>query len=1115
MELQCPYCQNPIPPTEESSNETVCEACGSAFHLLDDPAKTTIVTSHTLGKFELLEKVGVGAFGAVWKARDTELGRIVAIKLLHPSIAGSSSDRQRFFREARSVAQLRHPGIVTVYEVTELDEGPAIVSAFVEGVTVRELRQVRRLAFRETAELVAQVAEALEYAHSMKLIHRDVKPANIMVQFAPGVSLSTSLDASAHVSTTSGVSASASANQSSSPASNPSRPRAMLLDFGLALRDDAEITLTADGQVIGTPAYMSPEQAAGEGHRVDRRSDIYSLGIVLYELLVGELPFRGSKVAVLHQVLHDEPRMPRKINEKIPKDLESICVKAIARSRSGRYPNAREMADDLRRWLNGDPVLARPIGAVERLGRWFRRKPALASLVLVIVVAMFAMFSGILWHNSRLGEALKLAENRRIESEQQRSEAIANLYQSLVREARSLRLARMDGYRSQVQDRLREAQQLAYPKQNNAELRQEAVACLGDFVGLQPVTWDGFAAGTEITSVAVNPNATEVAVGLNNGTVLVRDLTAKTDDSNKTDETARTDIAELREHGSEIIGLDFVLGGREIVSAERNGTLKIWSPVSKSKWQCRQTISTGSTIGGFSIAPDARHCVTYAADAQTISAWDLEKGMTVGQFSGADQESFQHIAISHDGRLLAAAYTKAEGSGVRIWNVAEQRVIRDLSPEVDFIVDVSISPDGQVLACTGAAGVAVFSLSDFQRRMMVPGDYPRDAALSPDGGLLAIPASQFDVVRLWNIATNREVATLQSMKSPLRTAISLNGHALVASGTQSVQIWNLAGDSEKLECAAHGGGVPATQFSPDGLTLATGSKDRKVRIWKAATGELLKTLEGFASPVQTLAFSPDGRMLATATIEDGCLQFRDTQSWGEPVTLDHPIGSSIWSTAFSPRGDYFAACGWQGVTVWRLTSRAANDAASWKAALEVVARPCEVRCDFVCFSDDSRYLAWAEAVSGFRPHVWDLQESRELPLQMPQVAYTLESLSFQPNSHHLVYVSGDSEIEIWDVAAGNRVESFPGESLSRGGLLSVLSSDGTWLATGGGGQSVAVWDLKRRERLFMLPQERSTVWSIAWSPDRRQLAVGSSSGSIVLWDIPRIRKQLDEIGLAW
>ena len=443
MEVQCPYCQSLIPPTDESADETVCEACGSVFHLLDELAETTIVNSQTLGKFELLEKVGVGAFGAVWKARDSELGRIVAIKLLHPSIAASSSDRERFFREARAVAQLRHPGIVTVYEVTELDEGPAIVSAFVEGVTVRELRQVRRLAFRETAELVAQVAEALDYAHSMKLIHRDVKPANIMVQFAPGTSLSTSLDASAHVSTTSGVSASASANQSSSMASNSSRPRAMLLDFGLALRDDAEITLTADGQVIGTPAYMSPEQAAGEGHRVDRRSDIYSLGIVLYELLVGELPFRGSKVAVLHQVLHDEPRMPRRINEKIPRDLESICVKAIAKFRSGRYPNAREMADDLRRWLNGESVLARPIGAVERWARWCRRKPALASLVLVMCLTMFALFAGILYHNSRLGAALELAETRRIESEERRSEAIANLYQSLVREARALRLSRM------------------------------------------------------------------------------------------------------------------------------------------------------------------------------------------------------------------------------------------------------------------------------------------------------------------------------------------------------------------------------------------------------------------------------------------------------------------------------------------------------------------------------------------------------------------------------------------------------------------------------------------------------------------------------------------------
>lgn len=181
----------------------------------------------------------------------------------------------------------------------------------------------------------------------------------------------------------------------------------------------------------------------------------------------------------------------------------------------------------------------------------------------------------------------------------------------------------------------------------------------------------------------------------------------------------------------------------------------------------------------------------------------------------------------------------------------------------------------------------------------------------------------------------------------------------------------------------------------------------------------------------------------------------------------------------------------------------------------MVARPAEDRVDFVCFTDDSRFLAWAESVSGYRAHVWDLKESRELSLPVPQVAYTLQSLSFQPNSHHLVFVSRNRDIEIWDVAAGKRADSFPCEGLTTGGLQSALSRDGTWLATGGGGQSVAIWDLKRRERLCMLPQERSTVWSIDWSPDRRQLAVGSSSGSVVLWDITRIREQLDEIGLAW
>jgi WD40 repeat protein/tRNA A-37 threonylcarbamoyl transferase component Bud32 len=1008
----CPQCRQPVELPAGGGTTVTCPACGSTFRLgHEEFAAPPAAAPARLGRFELLEVVGRGAFGVVYRARDTELDRVVAVKVPRLGTLTSPEEIDRFLREARSAAQLQHPGIVAVHDAGHGGGTCFVVCDFVAGPTLAEVLQTRPPTAEEAARLAAGVADALHYAHAHGVVHRDVKPSNILL----------GEDGAPH-----------------------------LTDFGLARRDAGEATITLDGQVLGTPAYMSPEQAGGEAHAVDGRSDVYSLGVVLYQLLTGELPFRGTTRMLLHQVLHDEPRPPRRLNDRIPRDLETVCLKAMAKEPARRYPTAGELADDLHRFLKGEPVRARPVGRGERLRRWCRRNPALAAACGLAALSLVA--------TAAVAVAFGVYQ----------SEAAGRLRDSLAdSEANRRQLDRANADLEATDQRRREGLRLA------GSLALERGLALGDKDEAgRGLLW--LARGLEIVPAEEADLRRALRANLAAWSSQVCPL------------EAASPIPALA--SAKIVA--FSPDGRTLLTGAADGTFRLWES------------ATGRPVGGplrhpgelrsAAFSPDGRVVATGGYD-NTARLWEAATGRSIGPPLRHDGP-VAALAFSPDGRVVVTA---GEDNTARLWEAATGRRVGEPLRHPDWVWAAAFSPDGKTLATGGGDGFARFWEVATGKPLGPPMQHHRQIlalAFSPDGRTLAT-ASADSTARLWEVPTGRHRGAQMRHDSWVHAVAFRAGGQWIVTGSEdnTARLWEAATGQPQGAPMAHRGRVLAAAFGPGGGDVLTAGDDQVLRRWRMPRGTAPAARMRHLARVRGVGFRPDGTALLTAS-EDGTARLWNPATGGPVgVPLPHP-GAVVFVAAGRNGRAVLTVCRDGAARVW--------DAEAGRAVATFRLPPDDAEA--VALSPDGRTLLTGSREEGGRAQRWDAATGVRLGPPLP-LRYGARAVAFSPDGRWIATGCGDAgrsagEARLWDAATGRPL----GPPLPHPGEVTAVafSPDGRRLLTGCADRHSRLWDLPTGRLVGRPWQHHAALAAVALSPDSKTAATaGSELGQAQLWDL--------------
>jgi serine/threonine protein kinase len=1088
----------------------------------------TLVTVRYFGDYELLEEIARGGMGVVYRARQVSLNRVVALKMILSGQLAGPEDIKRFLTEAEAAANLDHPNIVPIYEVGEYDGQHFFSMKLIEG---GHLANRPRQSPEGVVRLLTTVARAVHHAHQRQILHRDLKPGNILVD----------KDGQPHVT-----------------------------DFGLAKKIEGGSQLTQTGVIVGTPSYMAPEQASGK-KSLTTAVDVYALGAILYELLTGRPPFRAATpLDTILQVLDAEPPSPRSLNSKVDRDLETICLKCLHKQPEKRYESAAALADDLDRRLRGEPILARPVTVVERVWRWSRRNPVLSAASLVVAMALVASI-GIFWYYGA-----RDAERERQSLLSQEQESKEKYRSALLDQARS---ALMIGQRWKALELYKQVQE----GKASPELRPEII---------QAITSPGFRLLTEVRldqprSPIFNTERSLVALSGDSPTERVRRDDFQGSVPRQITEIRETLTGRLIQKRFDCRAFNFRPGSTELLIAnegvkDRRGEYILWD------------VMTNKDVRGYSFpaavaisfSADGKHLNVFGFGDSKETVWDVEHGTLIEQ---RPLPLRLEIAGLPDNKEVSTASVKGTTAILRdkrkdakpdltVWDVRSRKELFTIPRNPDLPTEFGLSDDGGLVAYADLIDPSTIRIWDSAPGARLRRLVGRErttfgmlfaARFSPDGRYLSEVGSQFGqgLLRVWNVETGAELLAERGSGFAGAFDWAAGGRVLVAVCSEEM--------------------APMTLSRPDrynSWTLLTSDEQLMVAFGKPITVRFWE----FADPTPTYSLS--GPILSIKMSREGNLAAVNDTLWKLEAREDHLglrrlyVANPEWETAPSEHPIYSVKVPRKGRGDRFLSLRAFDlQEQEWtlihpgypeiedrlnrelnfkdKHNLEAEARR-------VVFSSDGKRAlvsldSWlrhgGSARSGPRfVELWDLVERKRLhgwqgsPQEggmafSPDGRFAVVSdlrpeapgnimgvnvidlstgqslwkdklrssgrVEFSPGGEFvLVSAFGESAV-LYDAMTGRELHQFRTTPLAWDAF--ALAPRGKLAVSGGRDRQIHLWNLETGQELSHWPAHDAGVTALKFSHDGNTLFSGSGDGMLKLWNLPMIRKELAALGLDW